>query len=133
MHNGGMTKHPAPALDPQVIDPPHYTAGAVEAIEITRCLSFDLGNAYKYIARAGFKPGTPAVQDYAKARWYLQDHIEHFGPNSDHQVDADAPLRRVIHAETDPLRREALLHLLFGDIACMLQAVQDLIEREGQQ
>ena len=127
-----MTKNPAPTLDPLVIDPPHYTSGAVEAIEVTRHLPFDLGNAYKYIARAGHKPGTPAVQDYAKARWYLRDHIEHFGPHVWLDLAVDAPLRRAVYAERDLLHREALVQLLFGDIPRMQEAVQDLIDREDE-
>lgn len=119
-------------VDPRVIDPPHYRQGPVETIEVTRHLSFDLGNALRYAMRAGHKPAAPAVQDFTKALWYLNDHIAAFGPNADHQVDADAPLRRIIHAERDDLRREVYLCLLFGDIARMREAIAALIAREDE-
>lgn len=121
-----MTKNPAPAVDPQVIDPPHY-------LTVSRYLPYDLGVAYEQVC-CSQRPGSSqqAVSDLTSALWYLDDHIEHFGPNSDHQVDADAPLRRIIHAEKADLRREVYLCLLFGDIARMREAVIKLIDREDE-
>jgi hypothetical protein len=48
----------------------------IECITIVRHMSFNLGNAIKYIWRAGLKPGQTDVQDLEKAVWYLQDEIE---------------------------------------------------------
>jgi|TARA_B110000977_G_C10747088_1_gene365290 hypothetical protein len=55
--------------------PPHYTAhpSGVEAIEITRHMNFNLGNAMKYIWRADLKGN--ATQDLEKALFYIQDEI----------------------------------------------------------
>jgi len=56
--------------------PPHYTAGGIEAIAVIEAfgLGFRLGNAVKYILRAGRKsPGT--LEDLKKARWYLDHEI----------------------------------------------------------
>lgn len=65
------------ANDP-VNHPSHYTShpSGVEAIEITRYMSFNLGNAMKYLWRNGLKDGQPAVQDLEKAVWYIQDEIK---------------------------------------------------------
>lgn len=49
--------------------PPHYNRYSIECIEITEHLSFCLGNAVKYIYRAGEKGD--AVEDIKKAVWYL--------------------------------------------------------------
>lgn len=49
--------------------PPHYKRYSIECIEITEHLSFCLGNAVKYIYRAGEKGD--AVEDFKKAIWYL--------------------------------------------------------------
>ncbi len=49
--------------------PPHYKKYSIECIEITEHLSFCLGNAVKYIYRAGEKGD--AVEDIKKAVWYL--------------------------------------------------------------
>lgn len=62
-------------LDP-VNHPAHYTAhpSGVECIEITEHLNFCLGNAVKYIWRAGEKGS--AIQDLEKARWYIDREIK---------------------------------------------------------
>ena len=55
--------------------PPHYTVhpSGVEAIEITRHMNFNLGNAIKYVWRADLKGN--ATQDLQKAIFYIQDEI----------------------------------------------------------
>ena len=51
--------------------PQHYQhPSGVEAIDICEHLGFNLGNAYKYLARAGKKG--PAAEDLRKAAWYLR-------------------------------------------------------------
>lgn len=51
--------------------PSHYQhPSGVEAIDICEHLGFNLGNAYKYLARAG-KKGDRA-EDLLKAAWYLR-------------------------------------------------------------
>lgn len=59
--------------------PPHY-GGAdnpYEAIKVIEAwtLGFHLGNAVKYISRAGKKNGD-ACEDLRKARWYLDREIQ---------------------------------------------------------
>lgn len=56
--------------------PPHYTShpSGIEAIQVTRHMNFNLGNAIKYIWRAGQKGD--AIEDLRKAIFYLQDEIE---------------------------------------------------------
>lgn len=55
--------------------PSHYTShpSGIECIQITRWMNFNLGNAIKYIWRAGNKGN--ALEDLKKARWYLDDEI----------------------------------------------------------
>jgi len=57
--------------------PTHYTRhpSGVECIEITEHFNFCLGNAIKYIWRAGEKVGTDDIQDLEKALWYLRREI----------------------------------------------------------
>lgn len=56
--------------------PPHYLRhpSGIECIEVTRHMNFNLGNAVKYIWRAGSKGDV--IQDLEKAKWYLEDEIE---------------------------------------------------------
>lgn len=58
-----------------VTNPAHYTQhpSGVECITITRHMNFNLGNALKYIWRAGLKGD--AVEDLRKAMFYLEDEI----------------------------------------------------------
>lgn len=63
------------STDEQVNHPPHYTAhpSGVECIEITEHYGFCIGNAIKYLWRAGLKGD--AIEDLKKARWYLDREI----------------------------------------------------------
>ncbi|CPX74296.1 Protein of unknwon function (DUF3310) [Mycobacteroides abscessus] len=58
------------------INPSHYRnhPSGVECITITEHFGFNLGNAIKYIWRAGLKTDSP-VEDLKKARWYLDRQI----------------------------------------------------------
>lgn len=55
--------------------PPHYTShpSGVECIDVVEHLNFCLGNAVKYIWRAGLKGD--ALEDLKKARFYLDREI----------------------------------------------------------
>lgn len=61
--------------------PDHYTSGGIETIDFIEAkqLGFHLGNAVKYIARAGKKDPDMLIQDLEKARWYLDRAIENDG------------------------------------------------------
>ena len=54
--------------------PPHYTShpSGVECIQITEHMSFNLGNAIKYLWRHGLKAGADADTDLQKAVWYIE-------------------------------------------------------------
>jgi hypothetical protein len=59
--------------------PSHYGGDTVyEAIKVIEAwgLDFSLGNAVKYISRAGKKDPTKLVEDLTKAAWYLNRAIE---------------------------------------------------------
>lgn len=60
--------------------PDHYTShpSGVECITVVRHMGFNVGNAIKYLWRAGLK--TPsAIEDLKKARWYIDDEIKRIG------------------------------------------------------
>jgi hypothetical protein len=62
-------------MSDMVNQPPHYTdhPSGVECIAITEHMNFCLGNAIKYIWRAGSKG--EALEDLKKARWYVEREI----------------------------------------------------------
>lgn len=57
--------------------PPHYTHGKFEPIDVIEDwdLGFCLGNAVKYIARAGHKDPAKEIEDLKKSRWYIDREI----------------------------------------------------------
>lgn len=61
----------------QVNHPEHYTSdpSGVECIQITRHRNFNIGNAFKYLWRAGLKDESKHIEDLKKAIFYIQDEI----------------------------------------------------------
>ena len=58
--------------------PAHYTFGSIEVITAIEDwkLPYHLGNAVKYIARAGRKDPAKTEEDLSKAIWYINRYIE---------------------------------------------------------
>lgn len=64
--------------------PSHYNKGKYEVIDVIDDwkLGFCLGNAIKYLARAGVKDKNKYVEDLKKAIWYIKHEIEQHQNNS---------------------------------------------------
>lgn len=79
--------------------PAHYTSdpSGVECIQITRHRSFNIGNAIKYLWRAGLKEsmGQAArakhVEDLRKAIFYINDEIERIQGLPEMEADGTIP------------------------------------------
>ena len=58
--------------------PSHYTDTKIEVMDYIedKGFNFALGNAVKYISRAGKKDKNKTIQDLEKAEWYLNREIE---------------------------------------------------------
>jgi hypothetical protein len=58
--------------------PKHFTSdpSGIECIQITRHRNFNIGNAIKYLWRAGLKDETKHIEDLRKAVWYIEDEIK---------------------------------------------------------
>ena len=67
------------AMSDVVNHPAHYTShpSGVECIAITEHMNFCIGNAVKYLWRAGLKGN--AAEDLKKARWYIDREIQRLG------------------------------------------------------
>lgn len=67
--------------------PKHYTSdpSGIECIDITRHRNFNIGNAIKYLWRAGLKIDADKssinkqIEDLEKAVWYIVDEIHRLG------------------------------------------------------
>lgn len=71
-------------VEDNVNHPKHYTShpSGIECIEITRHYCFSIGNAIKYLWRAGLKKDASLedkqkeIEDLEKAIWYINDRIK---------------------------------------------------------
>lgn len=69
--------------------PQHYTShpSGIECIEITRHYCFSIGNAIKYLWRAGLKKDASLtdnqkeIEDLKKSIWYINDRIKELENN----------------------------------------------------
>lgn len=67
----------------KVNHPKHYNShpSGIECIEIARHYCFSIGNAFKYLWRAGLKKDSELkdndkeIEDLEKAIWYINDRI----------------------------------------------------------
>ena len=67
-------------MSEKINHPSHYNTGKYEAIEVIEDWGlgrgFNLGNAIKYISRAGHKNPETEIEDLEKAAWYINREIE---------------------------------------------------------
>jgi len=73
----GESETTQPTVNSSKTNPDHYRRGAIEPWDFvaSQNMDFFLGNAVKYIARAGHKPGESAKDDIEKAITYLQKKL----------------------------------------------------------
>ena len=75
---GSLLKKNKETVVDNVNHPSHYNDGNIEVIDFIedKKLGFCLGNAVKYISRAGKKDKSKEVEDLEKASWYIQRRIK---------------------------------------------------------
>lgn len=67
----------------EAVNPKHYAAlGKYAAVYVISAwdVGFEVGNALKYIQRAGTKAGEPEERDIEKAIWYLRRRLHLIDP-----------------------------------------------------
>jgi len=64
-------------MNDPVNHPQHYTEhpSGIECIQVTEHMNFNLGNAIKYLWRAGIKTTNP-LEDLQKAEFYIKREIQ---------------------------------------------------------
>jgi len=75
----GDTVFNMPKPTDPVNHPAHYTShpSGVECIQVTQHMNFCVGNAMKYLWRAGNKGDY--IEDLRKAKWYIEQEIARVG------------------------------------------------------
>jgi len=90
--NSPASESQEPKHDP--VAPTHYRElGEYSALHVSERweLGYHLGNALKYIQRAGKKPGESELTDLRKARWYLQRYLWLLAPDEERNpLDSDS-------------------------------------------
>lgn len=85
IHDGSLTKIDEERVEGDNVNhPTHYTShpSGIECIEVTRHYCFSIGNAIKYLWRAGLKAEdgmtdrAKEIEDLKKALWYINDRIK---------------------------------------------------------
>ena len=78
--------------------PDHYTDGGIETIDFIEShhLPYHLGNAIKYISRAGKKEGSDELEDLQKAEWYIRRFME-WKERPSSWRGADSPVIKPVH------------------------------------
>lgn len=115
--------------------PAHYTGvtAEIECIDIARHLNFQLGNAFKYVWRAGKKGGKgKEIEDLKKALWYLEDSIKN-GYNNLDQCDDLAPgLASIVTRGDDSPRGDILRDIAARRIVAAANILREMIrDREA--
>lgn len=107
--------------------PSHYTDGkfeTIEAIESWR-LGYHLGNAVKYISRAGKKSKDTELEDLRKARWYIKRYL-------DHRRDDTESLRAIAYAADKGLDQDLSGAMLCLSVSALISdEMQDLSVRQA--
>jgi hypothetical protein len=112
--------------------PSHYTHyKGVEVIEITREMNFNLGNAVKYIARAGLKDPSKEVEDLQKAIFYIKDELARgvFPEEPDDLESAWGDKVYELASQMSVNRQEAVEYICMGS-AASLQYAYNFLDRE---
>lgn len=74
----GLDDEEAESKDAAVDHPAHYNShpAGVECIDIVEDFNFNVGNAIKYLWRAGLKETTTYQEDLKKALWYINRELD---------------------------------------------------------
>lgn len=107
-------------------NPKHYEhASGVETIQVSRCMTYTAGSAFKYMMRYEDKSDPP--EDLRKSRWYVGDVAEYDDPiwiSLTHQVKGVPLLEKMLAYEDNMFRRTFFSAILYPDIEAMAAAVE---------
>ena len=115
--------------------PAHYTGvtAEIKCIDIARHLNFQLGNAFKYIWRAGKKGGRgKEIEDLKKALWYLEDSIQNGYNDLDQCDDLASGLASIATRSDNSPRGDLLRNITAYRIAAAANILREMIrDREA--
>ena len=110
-----------------VTNPAHYRShpSGVECIDIVRHLPFNIGNAIKYLWRAGDKGGPEKLrEDLEKALWYIQDSIDNPSASTYSQLVDYELLAKWNRVESKTKRGRIIILTIFGFVDLAKQELE---------
>jgi len=118
--------------------PAHYNTdiSGVECIEVVRHMDFNLGNAFKYLFRAGRKISESIsdveaeIKDLQKAIWYLKDernNVKALDPRLHPRKFYEEKMILVINSREGNIK-QAMMLLDQGYFEMAMSAIEDEIE-----
>jgi hypothetical protein len=110
--------------------PAHYTSSdtGIQCIEITERMDFLMGNALKYVWRAGLKSTSSERQDLEKAAWYVRRAIKNAYGIRKEPLRCNA-LSKYLDTERDRARRGLVIMLTSGNPAIWETALYQIEKR----
>ena len=118
-------------MNDNINHPAHYTGvtSEIECIDIARHLNFQLGNALKYVWRAGKKGGSAMeLEDLKKALWYLQDSIGHGYNDFDKCNHIAEAITLLVTRDDDSLKANVLRNIAAQRVLAAAIGVRQMIE-----
>lgn len=110
--------------------PSHYNQyDGLEVIDLVRRMSFNLGNAVKYIARAGAKDPWKEAEDLEKAAFYLRDEIDHRPVYSSVDQEVYGGLHLLLSSQLGLQRGAAVELICLGHVGTLHEAIE-ILEQE---
>ena len=107
--------------------PSYYADGKYEVIDLIEDykMGFHIGNAVKYISRAGKKDFSKRIQDLEKAIWYLKRALDKNvyevpGSKKFHTISI---VQYCMEKKISNLLESALIHIVFGQIISAIDLI----------
>lgn len=115
-------------MNDAVNHPAHYTDGKYEVIEFIENwgLGFHLGNAVKYISRAGKKEPDKTIQDLEKAIWYI-NRAQKYGKNTMSVCNHIWVIEYCNDKKLPDFLKCAMLHLIAGNFKMAVEEIESYI------
>ena len=114
-----------------VTDPSYYRShpSGVECIDIIRHLPFNVGNAIKYLWRAGDKVGPEKLrEDLEKALWYIQDAIDNPRASTYSELVDYEQLAKWNRVESKTQRGRIIVLTIFGFVELAKQELEEWLD-----
>ncbi len=117
-------------MSDSVNHPDYYNTGKIEVIDFIESwgFGFHLGNAVKYISRAGKKDPAKTIQDLEKAIWYIK-RAKEYGVNTMRIQNHILLVDYCKDKELSPLLTSAMMQMISGNFHLAVDLITGYIDQ----